>query len=486
MHPYRAVPADGPCPPSFQAGRRITFQLIGWSLASFTLACQSYEPIPLQLADHMDRVRERIVLPPKASPPRTDAFDLEDGASLAECEALSQFYNADLRLARERAGVARASHDNAGLWNDPVFQFSGGQILSPKSGLDYSGLLFLTLPVSGRLQVQKDRANAALDVELRRIADAEWRVRAELRTAYFQWSALDRRRALLRELLDQVGRIGSIASQLETAGVLSRAQSRLIRIELVGRRAELLRVQLEADLARVRVFGLIGLAPDAPIELLAPSVESLEDTGALTPERILATSTELAVLHAEYELSEETLRLAIRQQYPDLSLGVGPGSEGEDTRIPFQLSLPIPLLNRNAQAIAKARASREVARVAAEVALERIVRDAERASMTLRSVREQREAIEGELSPLLEEQSRTIDELAGLGDVDAFLLLETVSRRYDAASRLLDLEVSEATARIQLAQLVGPPIQFAQLVGPPNPEPAAQDASSAATEAHQP
>ncbi|MFT6107769.1 MAG: cobalt-zinc-cadmium efflux system outer membrane protein [Planctomycetota bacterium] len=417
----------------------------------------------------------------QAEPP---TFDLSNGATLPECEALAQFYNADLRLARAQAGVAQANKDNAGLWKDPVFGFNGDQVLSPSTQFEYGASLSVTLPISGRLRVQKDRARAALDVQWLKVADAEWRLRADLRVAYFRWHALTERSARLAELIDQVSRIDETAEGLAAAGSLGRAQARLIHIELVGRRAELLRVQLEADLARVGVLGLIGLAPDAAIELMEPSLATLAspmNAVDASPETLHSTSTELALLRGRYELAEETLRLAIQQQYPDLTLGLGPGSEGNDTRVGIGLSLPIPLFNRNAQAIAAARAQRDVARVAAEVALERIARDVERATVTLDSVGRQREAIVNELSPLLDDQTGTINALAELGDVDAFLLLQTFGRRYDAASRVLDLELSEAAARIQLALLVGPP-------NSDSPSPAAPSAPEAsdATEAHQP
>ena len=96
----------------------------------------------------------------------------------------------------------------------------------------------------------------------------------------------------------------------------------------------------------------------------------------------------------------------------------------------------------------------------------------------------QREVIVNELSPLLDDQTGTINALAELGDVDAFLLLETFGRRYDAASRALDLELSEAAARIQLALLVGPPNSDSPSPDAPS-APAGPEASDA-TEAHQP
>ncbi len=451
----RLNPPTGPARPFGARWHRGPTALVVGLLA----ACQTYEEQPLRLGEHLEKVDARAAgaaaVPEPGITPGT--FDLADGASLDECEVLALFYNADLRLARQRAGIAEATRDHAGLWRDPVFGFDAAKVLSRGNDFEYGALLSVTLPISGRLGVQRDRAGAAYDAELSRIADAEWNVRANVRQAFVRWATAERRKVLLADLLASIERVADITAQLEAAGALSIAQSRLIQIERSGRQAEFLEFELGADLARVQLLGLMGLGPDSPLVL--------ESTYALPPvaaetldvDAIQASNTALAVARAQYRVAEESLRLQIQRQYPDLTLGLGPGGVGDDTRILFGFSLPIPVLNRNAQAIAQARAQRETARVAAEVTLERIVRDARRSQVTLASVARQRGQIEGALRPLLEDQSNTIDALAELGDVDAFLILETVGRQYDAATRLLELEQAESLATIELHRLIGPP-----------------------------
>jgi len=90
------------------------------------------------------------------------------------------------------------------------------------------------------------------------------------------------------------------------------------------------------------------------------------------------------------------------------------------------------------------------------------VREARQLELTLGATREQRGQLVGDLVPLLNEQSNNIEELAGLGDVDTFLLLETVGRQFGAQSRLIALEQAESKAAASLALLLGPP-------NPPSP-----------------
>ena len=95
----------------------------------------------------------------------------------------------------------------------------------------------------------------------------------------------------------------------------------------------------------------------------------------------------------------------------------------------------------------------------ADAALERIVREAKQLELTLGAARVQRGQLTGQLVPLLSKQSNSIEALAELGDVDMFLLLETVRRQFSAQSRLIALEQAESEAAAGLSLLLGPPNQ---------------------------
>jgi len=105
-------------------------------LAALLLAsCQSYEPAPLDIGGYRIALDGRVIdtepITAFALRLRTagedvpERFDPSDGISYAEGEVLALFYNPDLRIARLKAGVAMATRDTAGLWEDPVFGFDG-------------------------------------------------------------------------------------------------------------------------------------------------------------------------------------------------------------------------------------------------------------------------------------------------------------------------------------------------------------------------
>lgn len=440
---------------------------LGSAVALTALAgCQSYERVPLELADHRAALDARLVATEpisdfverlaEAGNQVPDKFDPNDGLSPEEGEVLALFYNPDLRLARLDAGVALANFETAGLWEDPQFGFDGAEILSPAGPFEYGLTLSLTIPISGRLGVEKDRAGAAYEAELRRIVDAEWSTRAAVRSAWASWSAASERLRLLREVIGQIERISAITDGLETAGELSRVEARLLRAELVETRADVAEAVFAEARARVTLLGLMGLPPDAPVELLpaSPPASTAEMGDAI--ERLISANTTLAVRRAEYQIAEETLRLEVRKQYPDISIGAGYGSEDNDDRLLLGVSIPIPILNANRGGIADARALREVARAAAETTFERLTRELTMARAAYDASRTQRDAFERDLVPMLDEQASEVEQLIDLGEVNTLLLLETVTRQFEAKSRLLDVRLAETNAAIEITRLLGP------------------------------
>lgn len=444
---------------------RVMLPGLGSAVALIVLAgCQSYERVPLELADHRAALDARLIATEpisyfverlsEAGNQVPERFDPNDGLSPAEGEVLALFYNPDLRLARLDAGVALATFDTAGLWDDPQFGFDGEEVLS--GPFNYGLMLSLTIPISGRLGVEKDRAGAAYEAELRRIVDAEWSTRAAVRSAWASWSVASERLRLLREVIGQVERISAITDRLETAGELTRVEARLLRAELVETRADVAEAVFAEARARVELLGLMGLPPDAPVELLPalPPASIAETTDAIG--RLIEANTTLAVRRAEYQVAEETLRLEIRKQYPDITIGTGYGSEDNDDRLLLGVSIPIPILNANRAGIAEAKARREVARAAAETTFERLTRELAMARAAYNASRTQRDAFERDLVPMLDEQASEVEQLIDLGEVNTLLLLETVARRFEAKSRLLDLRLAETDAAIEITRLLGP------------------------------
>lgn len=441
--------------------------MLGLAVGAITLAgCQSFERAPIDLTGYRSSFNERLEATESVAKfvdrlgtvgsPAPERFDLSDGLSPAEGEVLALFYNPDIRLARLDAGVALAKFETAGLWQDPQFGFDAAELLSPTGPLEYGLTVGLTLPLSGRLAIEKERARAEYKAELLRIVDAEWDLRATVRSAWAAWVIASEHLQLANDAVLQVKRIAEITDRLEAAEELSRVEGRLMRAELVGSQMKAVEAEFNEARTRVRLLRLIGLAPDAAVELLPvhPQTELAQTDDAIA--RIIQSNTTLAVRRAEYQVREESLRLEVRKQYPDLSIGAGYGSEDNDDRLLLGISLPLPILNANRAGIAEARAQRDVARAVAETSFEKLTGEFSIARAAYDSTMTQLQTFASELVPMLDKQALEIENLVELGEVDTLLLLETVSRRFEAKNQALNLKKAALDAAIEITRLLGP------------------------------
>ena len=165
-----------------QPARRCLLRLVA-ALAVLPLleGCRTYQPKPVDL-DAAERAfdgREPAALLSTPSlaefaralgegPERTSSFDPSDGLSIDEAAAVALVFNRDLRLARLEAGVVRASAENAGLWRDPVLGVDLSDVLAgTANGLEAVVSVGLTLPLSGRLELEKELGVRVLGLDKR-------------------------------------------------------------------------------------------------------------------------------------------------------------------------------------------------------------------------------------------------------------------------------------------------------------------------------
>ncbi|MEM7227220.1 MAG: TolC family protein [Planctomycetota bacterium] len=441
-----------------------------WPAATFAIVvmtgCQTYVEQPLDLASHATAFDHRIVDlasirsyaahldDDEAIVPASFAFD--DGLTLAEAEVVALFYNARLRRERLAVGIARATMDHAGQWDDPIFGFDGAEIMSPSQPFQLGLRLDFTIPVSGRLDVERDRATSAHDAALRSVAHAEWTVRITVRDAWTNWTLAEQHLALHREMVAQIESIAGTAARLESAGELSRVEARLFRVELAERRVAMLEAEHAAYRSRMHVTNLIGLPPNAEVDLVPSLAMATPPPVDDESRRIIECNTALAVQRAAYQVAEDTLRLEMRKQYPDITFGAGYGSENNDDRLLLGVSLPIPVFNRNQAGIAEAEAMRSYARAQAETTYERLLHEIARAHADRSAARAQWTRFESDVIPMLDEQAADVIRIAELGDVDTLILLTTVERHFEVRSRLLELKREEVRAALEVIRHRGP------------------------------
>lgn len=398
-----------------------------------------------------------------ASGPGTTRFDISDGLSLREGEAVALWYNPDLRMARLEVKKAKAVAVAAGRWHDPELGIESGRksVESEATGFLQSAgdisrswinaaSLSITVPLSGRLRAERKLARTEYDLALLRATEAEWQTIADVRAAWVQWAAakehirlLDGHLALLREFADTT-------KALAEAGEVAPSSARLFLVERLRREAERAREESTELERRIALLSLLGLLPDASIDLLPELfVEAPDSTGE--PDLVLHPT--LARLRAEYQLAEDKLRLEIKKQYPDLTLSPGYSDEQDETALKLGLGLPIPAWNANRAGIAEAAAERDIARAQAEAGMQHLSVEIAQAQAALQGSRIQRMRLIEGVVPVVDAQTNEALSLLKVGEVDIVLVYEALSQALASKEEVLHAAVAEAIAAARLSAL---------------------------------
>lgn len=441
--------------------RAITFATL--CLVLLLTGCQTYEPQAAIRPAHKNEWREREASSESVrkfakrldeSTSYNHSFDASDGLSLGEGETVALVFNPDLRVARLRAGVAKATAEHAGLWDDPELSIDVLNITQnvPDPWLIGSALAF-TLPVSGRLKVEKARAEAAMHAELERVSESEWKILRDVANGWLDWSAEGYKLRETDAILAELDAVVTSTSRLAEAGELPQTESALFAIERASRRAERDRLRATVEENEQELRSLMGLSPSASLNLIPTLSSGSASTGQDEPNE---SHPVLARLRREHEVADKTLLREIKKQYPDITFGPQAESDEGQSRIGFIGAVPIPILNSNKGGIAEARAEREVALAAYETEYERMVGRLAALQARLSGIRSRRTTIYRTLLPLVDRQVADAGRLLELGEGDSLVLLESVLRSNDTKIQLIDLQLEEAQTENEIRYLLGP------------------------------
>ena len=429
-------------------------------------SCQTYSPEPVDVAEHARLFAARVPdggsigafvarLRDRDAP--TAGVDLGDGIELREARYVALLLNPDLRTSRLRAGVAQVSTENAGLWADPELSGDLVRILETVAHpWLVGGALGITLPITGRLGLEQDLADTCLAQALTEARLAEARVLDALDAHWVRLGAGRARVELLTDLLERLAALEAVAARLTEAQLITQLAARTFTLERVARGLELLRAQATVAATEIEVKQLMGLHPTASVQLLpVTSVTPRLADPALRRVQIL-DGPRVTRGQREHAVTERQLALAIRKQWPELTLLPGFQEEDAQPRAALGFSLPLPLWNANAREIAEARAQREVAAQALRGDVERAIQDLARAEVGVQAAAAQRVLVDSELVPLAEQQVADGRRLVELGQLDTLLVLDSLLRGHQAKVAAIDVALTEAEATIELNSLFWP------------------------------
>lgn len=334
------------------------------------VGCARYQAQPLQPLESMARIEAR----------RFDATPLGDfmrsgnattwplpAWDFRQVSLAAFFYSPVLDVARAQWQAAQAGVISAGGRPNPVLSLGEGfDATTPANSISpWMPQLSLSLPVemAGKRGVRLERARAQANAARFDLLTTAWQVRRAVREAYvelFAATASDSLHSARQALATEVVRI--LESQ-RAAGDVSVFEVTQARLALADARIAALSAQQRRVDARSALAAVVGVSTVA-----VDAVKFVFDEFAQPAPRVPASDVRRSALLqradvraalAAYDASQANLKLEIRNQYPDLTLGPGYQLDQTDVKWSLLLSLPVALLNRNQGPIAEARARRE-------------------------------------------------------------------------------------------------------------------------------
>lgn len=447
-----------------------TTVLAASSLLIFAAGCQHAPPRPLDFKEMASALLARDVdVEPmrayanalaKKGGSNSPVFDPADGLTLEEGEAVALWFNPSLRVARLEAEQAKGVAKTAGLWNDPEL---GGEFGHKKVDADSgsflrdagavsrnwinAGSLSITIPLSGRPGAERRLFSSEYAVAVSRAAEAESQTLAQVREAWAKWSAAQERVKLLDAHLLLLRHFADTAHSLSQAGEATPSSARLFDIEVMRREAERAREAATETEAHAALLSLLGLLPDAPVQLL-PSLVPVQ-TAESTADA--AQHPTVLRLRAEYQVAEDRLRLELRKRYPDLTLSPTYADEQDETSLRIGLGIPIPTWNANRQGIADALGAREVARARAEAGYQQLLAETAQARAALAGSEAQRRQLLDGVVPAIDSQMNESLALLKVGELDVVLLHEVLNQAFAVKEELLSATLDTALAASRLS-----------------------------------
>jgi len=304
---------------------------------------------------------EPIPLPPVTELPSwTSAPGGEGALTLAEVESLALANHPALRAAEGAMQAARGRWLQVGLPPNPVIGYAGEDIGVGGTSGKQGGFVSQEIVTAGKRGLSRAVASRDVAAAEQRFARARLAVLTTARTYYYQTLAAERAVALARQLKtmsDQAVRASELRLAAEEGSRVALLQS-----QIESESAALLEQQAanRRESAWRRLAALIGLDRESPTSLEEGQLSATADLPSLdwetTRGRLLMESPQLAEARLAVEGARWAVQWASAGRVPNVNLlaGVQYDQSASDTVANVQMSIPLPIFDRNQGAIAAA------------------------------------------------------------------------------------------------------------------------------------
>ena len=426
--------------------------------------CAIYHSKPLPTGPDLARAHALSVPVSNLGVPGLKPEPLNPARGLTETNVvtLAVIDNPRLKAARLQAGIARAQLLEAGLLPDP--QVSGG--LSKSSFFTgYSATLSEDIQALVTRGAAKGAAKGAARAHLEQvnldILWQEWQVAERARELYIETRALAQLRAVLNRQRRLLARVyARDEASLEHRDVaVSEVTADFVAWN--SAEAQWRSFELRDNKTRHALVELLGLAPDAQLRLRGVPSGQLVTAAQLRPAlaALPHRRPDLLALQAAYHSEEEQLREAILAQFPLLDAGVTKARSSEEgiPSIGFNVTLTLPIFNRNRGPIAVGRASRAYLLQAYQASLDETTNQAAEVWKAVVIMRHQLQTLDGRLAGL-EQAAAAAKESLGGGTSTITDYARVDSNALATRAEEIQLRASLEQAQAVLAMLLALPL----------------------------
>lgn len=321
-------------------------------------ASVGWQPTRIRTASATSLPSTNIAAEPKPGSPTTlEAFE---ELALASNPTLAEF--------RARIESAEGRRVQVGLSPNPVIGLSVQEIGNDGSAGQYGAFLSQPIITANKLNLNRNEAGWVVTRAERELASQRLRVLTDVRRGFHLARVAQERVAVAKELHaianQTVLKARELVKNQEPRTVLTQAE---IELEVATLKLENTRTQ---HTARWRGLVTVVGQPGLPLQHVAGSLaaESPDLVWNQALETILRDSPELSAAVAEVERTRAALLRANAGATPNWTMQTGAfyDDASKDTFATFQLSMPIPVHDRNQGGIAQAQAEAIAARQVVE------------------------------------------------------------------------------------------------------------------------
>lgn len=435
-------------------GRR--YLLLTAVVAFLVGGCAGYQPIPLtqvvDLTPNVDQLSTRVT---------TQDIRLKDGLNLTEVAIIAVSNNPDLKAQRKQLGIKRAELFSAGLLPDPQLSANLDHPTGNMPGTVNAfgiGLGYDILPLINRGARVESARQAEQQVRLELLWQ-EWQVSQRARSLAVQLAGERQQIALLQEMKDLYQQRYEHSREAVTRGDLTLVVAGTDLTALLDTLSQINQLEQSSNSSRHELNLLIGLAPDAPLEIRLPPLPKQPEPQALKQslQTLPHRRPDLLALQAGYGSQEAKVRAAILSQFPSFSIGITRARDtGSVYTTGFNIGLNLPLFSGSKGAIAIERATREQLRAEYQARLDQAAVDVDRLVYLQGIVAAQQRQLDKYLPTLkqLVDQGR---EAYRNGDIDALTFLNMENTWVSKRLEQISLDQTQRKNQIGLQTLLALP-----------------------------